>query len=85
MLYANSSDGVEWEKPDQDNGVCYVPGQHTNTKAQHSADHFNCSRPGATATIAMGESVIYKKCPSDCTDGTTNERVNVLKDTYVRS
>ena len=37
-LYANSTDGISWEKPALDN-TCYAPGQH---------DHgTSCDRPGA--------------------------------------
>lgn len=48
MLYANSSDGISWGKPELDNGLCYVPGQHSDLK--HQKRHFDCNRTGAQRT-----------------------------------
>ena len=54
MLYANSSDGIRWSKPDLENGICYVPGQHTSGEAEH----FACNRTGALKTNIVIPGVI---------------------------
>jgi hypothetical protein len=78
MLTANSSDGITWEKPTLDNDICYVPEQHTNTKEQHSSDHFNCSRKGALKTNIIMPGVIGTGILKDAHETNASRRFKVL-------
>ena len=78
MLYANSSDGIKWDKPSQDNGICYVAGQHTETKTQHSSDHFACNRTGATPTNIVVPGVIGTGILKDAHENNASRRFKVL-------